>query len=126
MSSIYQEIILDHYHAPRNHGTLAGPTHSATVSNPLCGDVLTFQLDVKDGVVVEVRFSGEGCALSQASASILSEFVLKKSLAELIKMDKNAMIDLIGIATGPTRLKCLLLSYEALQRAIKIQKNDKA
>ncbi len=118
MSSIYQEIILDHYHTPRNRGTLSDPTHSATVNNPLCGDVLTLQLKVKNRIVVKVRFSGEGCALSQASASILSEFVLKSSLEELIKMDKDAMIELVGIETGPTRLKCLLLSYEALRRAI--------
>ncbi len=97
MSSIYSEIILDYYRHPRNKGTLPHAQIHAKDSNPLCGDVIEMQLEVDDkNTVKDVKFNGQGCAISQASASMLTELVQGKSIDEVRKISKEDILSLIG------------------------------
>ncbi|MEN9328254.1 MAG: hypothetical protein RI947_1062 [Candidatus Parcubacteria bacterium] len=118
MSSIYQDIILDHYRNPRNNGHLARHTHKVTVNNPLCGDLLTFEIYDENGIVKEIAFSGSGCAISQASASMLTEYAVGKSNDELKKIDKDIVLEMLGIELSPNRIKCALLSLEGLHKLL--------
>ena len=117
MDDLYRELILDHYRNPRKKGQLLDPADiDYEDDNPLCGDRihLTIQLDEND-VVTDVGWTGEGCAISQASASMLYEELIGKSLEEIRTIDKDEILDLIGISLGPTRLKCALLSLKVLK-----------
>lgn len=116
--SIYREIILDHYQNPRNRGTLDPNDYTYEDSNPLCGDEVRIDVRVKDDKVDEVAFSGQGCAISQASASILMELVEGKSLEEVKKIDKEELLEEIGIELSPARLKCALLSLKVLKAGV--------
>lgn len=116
--SIYREIILDHFKNPRNKGTLDPHDYSAEDVNPLCGDAVRIDLRVNDDVVSEVRFEGRGCAVSQASASILTEMIEGKSLDELNALTKDDLLEEIGIPVSPARLKCALLSLNVLRTSI--------
>lgn len=118
--SIYQAIILDHFKNPRNWGTLPHPTTSVTVDNPLCGDKIRMDIELKNDKVSSIKFSGDGCAISKASASLLSEYMKGKERKSLINLDKEFMIKLIGIEVGVNRLKCLLLPLEALHKALHV------
>ena len=116
MDDFYRELILDHYKNPRNFGTLEQPDFTYEDDNPLCGDRI--RIDVKldeEGRVAAVRFSGQGCAISQASASMLTEEIIGKSLEEVKQIDKQYLLDLLGIPLGPVRLKCALLSLKVLK-----------
>lgn len=115
MDDLYREVILDHYQNPHNHGTIPNATMTYEDSNPLCGDKIRIDLLVKDGVVEDVKFSGRGCAISQASASMLTDEVKGKPLEEIRHFDKERLLELIGIPLGPTRLKCALLSLKVLK-----------
>lgn len=118
-SEIYGEIILDHYRHPRNKGTLKKPDIEARDTNPICGDVIEIQIKLnKKKKVSEVRFDGNGCAVSQASASMLTELVKGKSLEELRKLDKKDLLDILGIDFGPLRIKCALLSLKVLKLGV--------
>ncbi|OGK39455.1 SUF system NifU family Fe-S cluster assembly protein [Candidatus Roizmanbacteria bacterium RIFCSPLOWO2_01_FULL_35_13] len=116
--SIYQEIILEHYKNPHNFGTIKDPTKKTSVSNPLCGDEIEMEIVFKKNKVSEIMFKGQGCAISQASASILTDFASGKSKDDLKKLDKNFMTKLLGIELGPNRIKCALLPLEALHKLI--------
>ena len=116
--SIYQEIILDHYRNPRNQGLLAVPTHFASAKNPTCGDSLEMQLLTKDGIIEKVMFRGSGCAISQASASILTEFLSGKSTEEAGKLTQEAFLKHLGIELSLTRRKCALLALDTFQKAL--------
>jgi nitrogen fixation NifU-like protein len=109
MDDLFREVILDHYQHPHNHGTLENPDLTFEDANPLCGDKIRMDFKVKDGVVENVKFSGKGCAISQASASMLTDEMIGKPLEEIKKMDKQFILDLLGIPLGPTRIKCALL-----------------
>lgn len=115
---MYKEEILEHYRNPHNFGILAKPTASATLYNPLCGDKIILQVQIQNGIVAHVAFQGEGCAISKASASLLTDYMKKKKVTQLIKIDKTTMISLVGISVSPGRLKCLLLPYEAMKRLL--------
>ncbi len=116
MDDFYRENILDHYRSPRNAGQLENPTHTHEEHNPLCGDVIRIDLHVDDeGVIDQVGFSGRGCAISQASASMLTEMVIGKTLAEAKQIGKDEILEALGISIGPTRLKCALLSLKVLK-----------
>ncbi len=119
MTSIYQELILDHYRNPRNQGFLKVLTHEATANNPTCGDKLEMHLLVKNDIIKEVKFQGSGCAISQASASILTEFLCGKSVVEMQKLDREDLLGLLGIEFSLTREKCALLALETFKKAIK-------
>ena len=135
LSALYQELILDHYRRPRNKGTLPAPTSSASLRNPLCGDEVEVQVEMRDGVVADVRFSGRGCSISQASASMMTELVkggtpdevraLGERFAAMIRGDAEAAADetlgqaraLSGVSRFPTRVRCALIAWEAMARA---------
>ena len=112
---LYRQNILDHYQNPRNFGTLEHPDISAEDSNPLCGDEIRIDLRVKDGVIEDVRFSGKGCSISRAAASMLTEEVRGKTLEEVKRIGKDDVLEMLGIELGPVRLKCALLALKTLK-----------
>ncbi len=116
--NIYQENILDHYHNPRNFGSLSDNSNALSLENPSCGDSLTLSLSVEKNSITNIAFTGSGCALSIASASLLTEYAKGKSIEELTKLSKSAMVSLLGIEVGPARIKCALLAWEALQKIL--------
>ena len=119
MDDFYRENILDHYRNPRNKGHLENPTHSHEEHNPLCGDVLHIDLHVNDeDVIQEVRFDGQGCAISQASASMLTEMIQGKTLEEAKTVEKEDILEALGIDIGPVRLKCALLSLKVFKAGV--------
>lgn len=117
-SDIYKDIILDYYRNPRNFGDLPDADVRAKDSNPLCGDIIEMQLKINDGRVDDIRFKGKGCAISQASASMLTELAKGKTLDELKTMGKPNVLELLGIDPGPTRIKCALLGLKVLKLAV--------
>lgn len=119
MDSIYQELILDHYRNPRNQGILKEPTHEASANNPTCGDKLSMQILEKNGIIESVKFTGSGCAISQASASILTESLVGKSLEKARNLKKEDLLELLGIELSLTRLKCALLALDTLKKALR-------
>ena len=119
MDDFYRENILDHYRQPRNAGTLADATHSHEENNPLCGDVIRIDLHVNENDVIDkVAFSGKGCAISQASASMLTEMIQGKSLDEAKQIGKDDILEALGIDIGPVRMKCALLSLKVLKAGV--------
>src|SRR5680860_1459581 len=102
--SLYREIILDHYRNPQNKGTLDPADYSYEDTNPLCGDEIRIDMRVSDGVVSEIAFSGRGCAISQASASMLTEMVKGQPLDEVKAITKDDLLDELGIPVSPARL----------------------
>ena len=117
MDDFYRDYILDHYRSPRNFGNLESPDVEAEDLNPLCGDQIKMELKLDDGVVRDVRFSGKGCAISQASASMLTEQVKGMKLADVAKLSKEAVLENVGIGISPTRMKCAMLGLRVLKSA---------
>jgi nitrogen fixation protein NifU and related proteins len=115
---LYREEILDHYKHPHHFGHLAEPTLVHHDTNPFCGDEITLELKIEDDRVVDAAFSGKGCAISRASASLMTDEILGKSLEELRTWSKQDILDLLGIEIGPVRLKCALLPLKALKTAV--------
>jgi nitrogen fixation protein NifU and related proteins len=116
MDDFYKENILDHYRHPHNTGRLEQPTHTHEEHNPLCGDKIRLDLHVNEANIIdEVAFSGKGCAISQASASMLTDMIKGKSLEEAKQIGKEEILDALGIEIGPVRLKCALLSLKVLK-----------
>ncbi len=115
MEDLYRDNIIDHYQNPRNYGTLEHPDISYEDSNPVCGDEIRMDLKIQDGRVADARFQGHGCSISQASASMLTEEIIGKSLEEVKQIDKQYLLDMLGIPLGPVRLKCALLSLKVLK-----------
>ncbi len=114
---MYRDYILDHYKNPRNSGELPGATNTYHDSNPLCGDEITMALLIDDGLVKDVRFQGKGCAISQASASILTEEIKGKTLDEVKAIDQQHILENLGIPISPARVKCALLGLKTLKGA---------
>src|SRR5690348_27466 len=122
----YREYILDHYRNPRNYGTLEKPSVHSEDSNPLCGDQLGMDLIVEDNHVKAVRFQGRGCAISQASASMLSEMIEGKTVEEVVQLGKEDVLDALGIPISPARTKCAFLSLRVLHRSLAMAGLEKA
>jgi len=116
---MYKEIILDYYKNPRNRGSVENPDSKARDSNPLCGDVVEMQLKFNDGKVSDIKFNGDGCAISQASASMLTEIVLGKSIEDVRKIDKSVLLENLGSPNlGAVRIKCALLPLKVMKTAL--------
>jgi nitrogen fixation NifU-like protein len=112
------ENILDHYRNPRNYGELPDADVRAKDSNPLCGDVVELYLKVRDGEIVDARFRGKGCAISQASASMLTEKIKGMKLDEARNVSRDEVLSMLGIELSPVRLKCALLSLKVLKLGV--------
>lgn len=116
--SIYVENIIDLYKNPLNSGQISDASVSHRAYNPLCGDDITVDLNIKEGKVMDVKHRGVGCAISQASVSLLTEEIKGKSLDEIMNIAPEEVIEILGIELGPVRLKCALLGLEAIHEAI--------
>lgn len=111
----YREFILDHYRNPRNFGRIEHADVTHEENNPLCGDVVGMDFKLADGVIEDVKFHGRGCAISQASASLMTERLMGKTLEEARAISKEDVLDELGIDISPARIKCALLSLKVLK-----------
>ena len=136
LSSLYQELILDHYRSPRNKGELEDATHSVTMNNPLCGDVVELHLDVEGDRIRDARFEGKGCSISQAAASMMTGALKGRRVEEALELDEKFtrllhgegdlardeelgdLRALAGVAKFPVRIKCALLGFNCLQELV--------
>lgn len=118
MDDLYRDYILEHYRRPHNFGVLESPSATFEGSNPLCGDRITMQLTVRDGIVTDVGFTGRGCAISQASASLLTDEIKGKPVADVAGFRADDLLELLGIEISPARLKCAMLSFDSLQHLL--------
>lgn len=113
---IYREIILDHYRNPRNKGKLPDADISTHDSNPLCGDEIDIHMKIFGDKITDVKFEGRGCAISQASASMLTEMVMNKPLTNVKDIAKTDILENIGLTNlGPARVKCALLALKVMK-----------
>ena len=118
MNDLFREEIIDHSRHPRCHGTIENPDLTFEDANPLCGDRIRMDFRVKDGVLEQVRFSGHGCSISQAAASMLCEHVEGRTLDEIKALGREDMLEMLGIELGPVRLKCAMLALKTLKAGI--------
>lgn len=136
LSSLYQELILDHYRRPRNKGELEGATHSITMNNPLCGDVVELHLAVEGDRIRDARFEGKGCSISQAAASMMTGELEGRTVEEALELDEKFtrllqgegdlardedlgdLRALAGVAKFPVRIKCALLGFNCLEELV--------
>jgi len=118
MSDIYMQNIMDHYKNPRHKGVLDSYTQKHQEKNLSCGDEAKIFIKMKKNVLEDAKFEGKGCAISQASISILLDEVIGKTKEEILELKKEDILSLLGIELGPTRLKCALLGLEILHKAI--------
>ncbi|MHB1681797.1 MAG: Fe-S cluster assembly sulfur transfer protein SufU [Bacilli bacterium] len=132
LDDLYRQVIMDHYQHPRNQGSIGGETLSIDLKNPTCGDEITLQMKIEDGLVTDVRFTGTGCSISLASASMMTEAIKGKPVAEAMeiseefrRMMKGEEFDadrlgdlesLAGVCRFPARIKCATLAWHALER----------
>lgn len=126
MSDLYREQILDHYRNPHNKGELDPNDASFEDTNPLCGDKIRIDLRFDGDVVVDIAFSGRGCAISQASASILTDLVKGEPIADVMSFNRDDLLDELGIPISPARIKCALLGLHVLKGAIDQYQRDGA
>lgn len=123
---MYRQDILDHYKNPEHFGELDPHTLAHRGENPLCGDSLQVTLNLDDDTVSEARFQGQGCAIAQASADILLSHIQGQTADQVLAMDDDAMVELLGIEVSPMRLKCAILGLVIVQDGLKIHRGDMA
>lgn len=121
---MYREVILDHYKNPRNNEALVNPDIKKRDENPLCGDVIEYHLNLKNGKVSKASFTGKGCAICIASSSILSEELQGKNLEEVENITREDMLDLVGVSLTPSRVKCAMLPLITVKKGISEYKGD--
>lgn len=114
----YKEILMDHFQNPRNRGRLENPTFCTQEYNPSCGDSISFEGIIENGVLKALAFEGRGCVISLATASMLTEFFVGKNIEEVLKFEPENLKDIIGFDVGPMRIKCAALSLIALKEGI--------
>jgi len=119
MVALYSEVILDHFRHPRNYGDLPLPDVSYEAFNPLCGDRIRIELTLNDSNVADVRFKGDGCAISMAAASLLTEQIKGVDLESIADLTDEAMIASLESEINPTRVQCALLALGALRAGLK-------
>jgi nitrogen fixation protein NifU and related proteins len=115
---MYKENILDHYENPRNHGNVKNANAKAHDSNPLCGDTFDFEFLIKDGKIQDVKFLGHGCAISTASASMLTEKIIGKPAEVLKSLDEKDIKEMLGIELSHVRIKCALLPLKVAKLGV--------
>ena len=118
MDDLYRDYILEHSRRPHNFGVLETPSASHEGANPLCGDRITMQVGIRDGKVAEIAFTGRGCAISQASASLLTDEIRGMAVDAASAYRADDLLELLGIEISPARLKCAMLSLETLDAAL--------
>ena len=125
-SDMYRQQILDHYKSPRNYGELEDPTFSHTGENPSCGDTIQMdvQLDDEGSEIEYVTFTGDGCAISQASASMLSERLVGMTVEELQALETEDITDMLGVTISPMRIPCAVLGNQVAQDGAKIHRGE--
>ncbi len=125
-SDMYREQILDHYKHPRNYGELEDPTFTHVGENPMCGDEIRMDIALDDDneVIEEVAFTGDGCAISLASASMLTETLQGMAVEELLEMDRDDVLDLLGVDISPMRVKCAVLAEKVAQDGYELYTED--
>lgn len=116
--ALYNQIIIDHYHSPRHHGALENPNLTVRRSNESCGDRIHLTANIKDGIIVDIAQQGDGCILSQAYASLLTETVINKSVDYVLQINEIAFIALAHMQLGPQRALCALLPLRALKEGL--------
>ncbi len=126
MGNLYREQILDHYGHPRNQGTLEDADITCERDNIVCGDTVRLDIKLKDGRVDDVRFSGQGCVISMASASMFTEEIKGKSIAELEALEEEDIFEMLGVELGPSRSKCGLLPLRVLKNGLAQWKEEAA
>ncbi|MCK5446907.1 MAG: SUF system NifU family Fe-S cluster assembly protein [Gemmatimonadetes bacterium] len=142
LQDLYQQVILDHYRRPRNKGPLEDATHTLTLNNPLCGDVIDLMLKLEGDRITEVHFEGKGCSISQASASMMSGLLKGQTVRDALDVmdtftrmlhgDTDAAADtglgdlraLAGVSKFPVRVKCALLAWDCLQELVRPETSD--
>lgn len=128
MDELYREVILDHFKNPRNFGKLKDPSTSFSLYNSACGDRISIELRIRNNelgikTIDDIKFTGEGCAISMASASMLTEKVLGENIEDMKKLNTDDILKMLGITLTPTRLKCALLPLEVLHKTLALVKN---
>jgi nitrogen fixation NifU-like protein len=120
MEELYQEFIIELYKNPQNFGTIEDADYKAQIYNTTCGDAITIFIKVKDGIIQDAKFMGKGCAISQASSSLFTGFLIGKKLDELKNIGKDDALKLlkIDLSKNPTRMKCALLPLDAMRKAL--------
>ena len=118
LDSLYREVILDHYKNPRGHGVIDGADAEAEGQNPLCGDEVSIAVSFEGDTILDVKFQGRGCAISQAATSMLMDMVKGRSAEEVASMSRDELLDEVGIPLTPVRLKCALLGLGVLKLAL--------
>ena len=121
---LYAEHILDHFRSPRHKGEMEQATATHSELNPSCGDELTVQLKIDDGVITNILWDGTGCAISQAGMSMLAEEIIGKSVLEVNGMHGKIMLGFLGVPVGPRRMKCGLLALHTLKNALHLQHHE--
>lgn len=119
MAALYSDILLDHFRHPRNYGDLAAPDISYENFNPLCGDRIRIALKLNQAIVEEARFKGDGCAISTAAASLLTELIRGSHLAEVATLSDDQLLSALESDIKPARIQCALLALEALRAGLK-------
>lgn len=117
-SNLYREVLLERLAHPVNQGFITHPDREARLVNPLCGDEVLIQLKVRNDIIEQAVYSGNGCAISQVSASFLAEKIEGQEISKIKKIKQSDILKMVGIDPGPSRLRCTLLSFEVLKKII--------